>query len=152
MGKKDYYMINMQKVLFVAKELHKRGYEGLHVVPSIAPNGLAWRCIFVVNSGGKNKSIIVSNWIRKFINDENDEIKQSPQELSDLLEKENVRFLAKCRCKNPEYIEWLNEMLDKLKEGELPYAFDDQFSPNDFWKTTLDNKIKTLPGENKYYD
>jgi hypothetical protein len=152
MSKKNYYMINMQKLLFVASELHKRGYEKLHVVPSVAPNGLAWRCNFVVNLGKKNQSIIVSNWIREFINDDDNEIKQSPQELSDLLEKENMDFLVKCRGENREYVEWFNEMLNKLKEGELPYAFDDQFWSTDFWKTTLDNKIEILPDENKYYD
>jgi hypothetical protein len=29
----------MQKILFVATELHKRGYENLHVIPSVSPNG-----------------------------------------------------------------------------------------------------------------
>jgi hypothetical protein len=151
MSKKDYYMINMQKLLFVASELHKRGYEGLRVVPSLAPSGLAWRCKFVATSD-KNQSIIVSSWIGKFANDENKEIELSLQKLSDLLEKENIDFLAKCRGKNREYVEWFDEMLNKLKEGELPYAFADYFPPNGFWKTTLDNKIKILPDEDKYYD
>jgi len=151
MSKKDYYMINMQKLLFVASELHKRGYEELHVVPSLAPSGLAWRCKFVATLD-KNQSIIVSNWIGKFVNDENKEIELSLQKLTDLLEKENIDFLAKCRGKNREYVEWFDEMLNKLKEGELPYAFADYFPPNSFWKTTLDNKIKILPDEDKYYD
>jgi hypothetical protein len=34
----------------------------------------------------------------------------------------------------------------------IPTRYDDQFSSNDFWKTTLGNKIKILPDENKYYD
>ena len=148
---KNYYMINMQKILFVAGELHKRGYENLHVVPSIAPNGLAWRCNFVTISNGEKQSIIVSDWISQFIYDENKEIKQSPQELSELLEKENVVFLAKCKGENHEYVEWYNEMLNKLQEGELPYAFDDYFSPTDFWRTSLDNEIKTIPNECQYY-
>jgi len=144
-------MINMQKILFVAGELHKRGYDNLHIVPSLSPTGLAWRCKFVVMSNGGKQSIIVSNWISQFINDENKEIKQSPQELAKLLEKENAEFFVKCKGENREYIEWYSEMLNKLQEGELPYAFADYFSPTDFWKTTLDNEIKTLPNECQYY-
>jgi hypothetical protein len=74
-SQKKYYMINMQKILFVARELHKRGYENLHVVPSVAPTGLAWRCSFVTMSNGEKQSIIVSNWIYKFVENENKEIK-----------------------------------------------------------------------------
>ena len=148
---KNYYMINMQKILFVARELHKRGYENLHVVPSVAPTGLAWRCSFAAIANGEKQSIIVSNWIYKFVGDENKEIKQSPQELAELLEKENIDFLLKCKGKNREYVEWYNEMLNKLQEGELPYAFDDYFSPTDFWRTSLDNEIKTLPNESQFY-
>ena len=148
---KNYYMINMQKILFVAGELHKRGYENLHVVPSVAPTGLAWRCNFATISNGEKQSIIVSNWIYQLIEDENKEIKQSHQELAELFEKEKVDFLAKCKSENHEYVEWYNEMLNKLQEGELPYAFAEYFSPTNFWKTSLDNEIKILPNEKQFY-
>jgi hypothetical protein len=150
-SQKNYYMINMQKTLFVAGELHKRGYENLHVVPSVAPTGLAWRCNFVTITNGEKQSIIVSNWIYQLIEDENKEIKQSHQELAELFEKENVEFLAKCKSENREYVEWYNEMLNKLQKGELPYAFAEYFSPTDFWKTSLDNEIKILPNEKQFY-
>jgi hypothetical protein len=84
---KNYYMINMQKILFVANELHKRGYENLHVVPSVSPNGLAWRCKFAVMANGEKQSIIVSNWMHNFVKDENKEIDISIQKLSDILKK-----------------------------------------------------------------
>lgn len=151
MEQKNYYMVNMQKILFVASELHRRGYENLRVVPSVAPTGLAWRCMFVVPSGEKNISIPISNWIWGFMHDKNDEITLSIQELADLLEKENMDFLAKCRGENREYVEWFGNMLSKLQEGELPYAFADYFSPGDFWKTTSGNEINILPGESEYY-
>ena len=150
-SQKNYYMINMQKILLVARELHKRGYENLHVVPSVAPTGLAWRCSFATISNGEKQSIIVSNWISQFFDDENKEIKQSPQELSELLEKENIDFLSKCKGENREYVEWYNEMLNKLQEGELPYAFAEYFSPTDFWRTSLGTEIKTLPNEKQFY-
>jgi hypothetical protein len=150
-NEKNYYMINMQKILFVARDLHKRGYEKLRVVPSVSPSGLSWRCQYIVSNGEK-KSIVVSNWISNFIINENEEIKQSPQELADLFEKENAKFLTKCKGKNNEYVKWYSDMLDTLQEGELPYAFDDYFSSTDFWKTSMENEIKILPGESCYYN
>jgi hypothetical protein len=140
-----------KKILFVASELHRRGYEKLHVIPSISPNGMHWRCRFVVIENGKKQSISVSSWINKFVSNENEGIKQSEQELSDILEKENVEFLAKCKGEDHEYVEWYREMLKNLQEDELPYAFDDYFLETDTWETTLRNKIKTLHGEDKYY-
>ena len=134
------YEANMQKLLFVASELHKRGYEKLRVEPSISPNGMAWRCSYFVVLGNKKESIIVSNWIKI-------EEMNSIEELSDLLEKENRDFFSKCRGKSSDYVLWFREMLNILKKGELPYAYDDYFSPTDYWKTTLDNKIKILPNE-----
>ena len=38
-------------------------------------------------------------------------------------------------------------MIGILQEGELPYAYDDYFSPTDYWKTTLGNEIKILSDE-----
>ena len=65
---KNYYSINMQKLLFVVKELHSRGYEKLRIVPSLSPSGLSWRCSFVVKSGSQLKSIIASNWLQDVMN------------------------------------------------------------------------------------
>ena len=134
------YYTNMQKVLFIASELHKRGYEKLRVEPSISPNGMAWRCSYFVIIETAKKSIYVSNWIQI-------EKKYSIQELANLLEKENTEFFLKCKGKSHEYVQWFKEMLKILKEGELPYAYDDYFPPTDYWKTSLGNKIKILPGE-----
>jgi len=149
--KKVPYMINMQKLLHIAGELHKRGYENLRVVPCLSPNGMAWRCKFDI-SGDKGRShsdkdiyfVRASNWIRNF-DEEREEIKLSIQELSDLFEKEHRIFLEKCKGDNQEYVEWYNEMLNKLQEGELPYAFSDYFHATDFWETSSGNKINILP-------
>jgi hypothetical protein len=149
---KNYYMINMQKILFVARELHKRGYENLHVVPSVSPTGLAWRCKFVTTTNGKNQSLIVSKWISKFIKDKNKEIEIPIKKLTDIFEKENMEFIFKCKNENHEYVDWFYEMLKKLHEGELPYAFSDYFYAKDYWKTSLDNKIEILSNESQYYN
>jgi hypothetical protein len=146
---KNHYMINMQRILFVASELHKRGYEKLRVEPSVSPNGMAWRCRFFVNSGEDKNYVIVSTW--KQLEDEGIETTKTLQELTDLFEKENIDFLSKCKGKNQEYVKWFYEMLGKLQEGELPYAFSDYFSSDDYWETSLKSKIKTLPNEKDYY-
>ena len=149
--KKNYYMINMQKLLFLAGELHKRGYENLRVVPCISPNGMAWRCRFDI-SGDKRQSykeadiryVKVSNWIRNF-DEEIEEIKLSIQEFTNIFEKEHINFLALCKGENREYVEWYKEMLNKLQEEELPYAFSDYFHATEFWETSSGNKISILP-------
>jgi hypothetical protein len=148
---KNYYMKNMQKILYVARELHKRGYENLHVVPSISPSGCHWRCAFVVISNSEKQSISASSWIHKFSPFEKEEIIQSPKELCELFEKDNIEFLTKCRGKNHEYVQWYCNMLNKLQEDELPFAFDNSPCSLYFWQTTSENEIEPLPNEYEYY-
>jgi len=142
-------MINMQKLLFVVQELHKRGYEQLHIVPSIAPTGLAWRCSFV-SEEDRTTGLIVSTWISQFSID-NGEIEYTIEELTDIFEREQSRFLQTCRGRNHEYSEWYKHMLKLLDEDELPYAFADYFSPTDYWRTSKGKKIQTLPDEKRFY-
>lgn len=145
----NYYMINRQKLLFMVRELHKLGFEKLRIVPSLSPSGLYWRCEFVSDT----EKIVVSNWIDELEGGNSQEIKFTPQELADLFVNKKFDFLEKCKGINKQYVEWYSEMLHTLKEGELPYAFDysDYFEPTDYWKTSEDNKIKTLPNEKDYY-
>jgi len=142
-------MINMQKLLFVVQELHKRGYEKLHVVPSLAPTGLAWRCSFVSETD-RTKGLIVSTWISQFSGD-NREIEYTIQELTDIFEREQSSFLQTCRGRNHEYSDWYRNMLGRLDEEELPYAFAEYFSPTDYWRTTNEKMIRTLPDEKQFY-
>lgn len=65
--------------------------------------------------------------------------------------RENNDFIVQCRGSNTEYVEWYRAMTESLDAGELPYAFADYFSPTDFWRTSDDRQIKTLPGEKDYY-
>jgi len=147
--KKNYYMINMQKVLFIACELHKRGYEKLRVVPSVAPTGLAWRCQFVAFSYGKKHEFIASNWVSRFSYFDDKEIKYSTPKLADIFEEENTDFLAICKGESREYVEWFSGLVSQLREGELPYAFEDygSYYAEGFWKTSKGNKIKMLPDD-----
>jgi len=142
-------MINMQKLLFMVRELHKLGFEKLRIVPSISPSGLCWRCEFISDVD----RIVVSNWIDQLNGSDNQEIKFTPQELAELFTNKRFDFLETCKGANKQYVDWYSQMLDTLNEGELPYAIDgsDYFEAIDFWKTTEDNKINTLPNEKDYY-
>ena len=143
----NYYTVNMQKLLYVVLELHKRGYEKLRVVPSLSPSGLAWRCSFVYRKGS---GLIVSTWMDQFSTDET-EIEYTNEELTDLFERKHSDFLRYCRGRDTEYVEWYGNMLQQLVEDELPFAFAEYFSPTDYWKTTNNRKIQTLPDERRYY-
>ena len=144
------YMINMQKLLYLVKELHIRGYEKLRIIPSLSPTGLAWRCSLISDTISKRNTIIISNWIQDIFNieEKND---FSIEQLTDLFVKEHIGFLNECKGKNQEYVKWYSEMLYKLKEGELPYAFSDYFGPTDYWETSEGKKLYTLPDETRYY-
>jgi hypothetical protein len=144
---RNIYQINMQKLLHVASELHLRGYEKLRVVPSVSPSGMSWRCLFVAEP---ENGIITSTWLSQYSHNER-EIEYSIIELTELFEREHMRFLESCKGKNKDYVEWYQNMLSHLEEDELPYAFDDYFSPTDYWKTTNNQKIKTLPNEKDFY-
>lgn len=147
---RNYYMKNRQKLLFMVKELHKRGFGKLRIIPYISPSGMYWRCDFIDQK--KTNYFKASNWICNLeLENHNEEIKLSQQELADLFIEENLDFVEHCKGKNEKYEKWYDEMVEGLLNDELPYAFDDYFSPTDFWKTSEGNEIKTLPNEKKYY-
>ncbi|MCK9304341.1 MAG: hypothetical protein M0P27_02970 [Bacteroidales bacterium] len=61
------YMPNMQKILFLVKELHNRGFYDICVIPSLSPSGLSRRCSFLINGDRERIEIISSNWIQEVI-------------------------------------------------------------------------------------
>lgn len=123
----------------------------MRIIPSLSPSGLSWRCSFLTNEGDRRLNLIASNWIQEFYEINDKEIELNIEELTNLLiEKEN-EFLRNCKGKNEEYVKWFENVLQNLKEEELPYAFADYFSPINFWKTSLENEIKIIPGDEKYY-
>ena len=147
----NFYMLNFQKILYVAGNLHKKGYENLRIVPSLSPSGLSWRCSFIANKDERLLNIYASNWIQEFYEINDKEIELNIEELTNsFIEKEN-EFLQNCKGKNEEYVKWFESVLQNLKEEELPYAFAEYFSPTSFWKTSLGNEMKIIPGDEKYY-
>ncbi len=146
----NYYMINMQKLLYIVKELHIRGYEKLRIIPSLSPSGLYWRCIFLADTDSDRTTIVSSGWIQDVLAIEQKN-EYSIGELTDRFEKDHIDFLNLCKAKNKEYVAWYVDMLHCLKEGELPYAFSDYFGPTGYWETSQKQNIPTLPDEKSYY-
>lgn len=142
------YMINMQKMLYVAEILHTRGYENLHVIPSLSPSGLSWRCVFMTMD---SEPVIVSNWIYQKC-DINVALEIDVLELTNNFEREHYIFLKSCVGENKEYAEWYHRMLNSLEEEELPYAVSDYFSPCEYWQTSTGRRILTLPDEKRFLD
>lgn len=143
-------MTNRQKLLFMAKELHKRGFGKLRVIPSLSPSGVYWRCSFIDET--KNNSFSASNWIVSHENENSKvEIKMTTIELADLFMKENFEFLELCKGVNEEYEKWYSGMLEQLSEDEIPFAIADWEIPEGFWQTSNGGKIETLPNEQEYY-
>ena len=96
-------MTNMQKLLYIVKELHIRGFEKLRVIPSLAPSGLYWRCSFLADTDSERKTIITSGWIQDILNIEQ-KIEYSLGELTDKFEKDHIDFLNLCKGENKEYV------------------------------------------------
>lgn len=140
----NFYITNRHKLLFMVKELHKRGFGKLQVIPSLAPSGMYWRCSFTNET--KDNYFIASNWLNTKENENYKiEIKLKIEELADLFLKENFEFLKDSKGENKEYENWYSEMLEQLSNDELPYALADWDIPNGFWETTKGKLIKTLP-------
>ena len=140
----------MQKLLFLVKELHTRGFHDIRVIPSLSPSGLSWRCSFLINGDREKIEIISSNWIQDFI-DIHEKADIPIERLTDKFIEDHKDSLKHCNAENKEYVDWYAKMLNQLDEGELPYAFAEYFSPGDYWKTSEDKRITTLPDEKRYY-
>ena len=146
----NFYMTNRQKLLFMVKELHIRGFGKLRIIPSISPSGVYWRCNFIDDT--KSNYFIASNWISSHEKASPKlEITMTSIELADLFMRENFEFLEHCKGVNEEYQKWYIGMLEQLTKDELPYAFDDWEMTEGIWKTSKGSEIKTLPNEQKYY-
>ncbi len=146
----NFYMSNRQKLLFAVRELHLRGFGKLRVIPSLSPSGLSWRCIFVAEASGRR--CIASTWLSRHEEQNSKaELERTIPELADLFAEENADFVEHCKGENEEYTEWYSKMLERLTDGELPYAFADWPIPKGIWKTSKDQEIPTLPDEEKYY-
>lgn len=133
-------MLNMQKILHLTGELHKKGCTELHVIPSLSPSGVYWRCDFINARTGERLS--VSNWLHEHF--EINEMELSTEEIVHRFEEDHRDFLLPTQGKDDAYSQWFSKMLQQLEEGELPYAFADYYDDPNYWQTNTGKKIKTL--------
>lgn len=134
----------------MVKELHRRGFGRLRVIPSLDPAGPNWYCSFVDEEKRSNHH--ASGWLVYHEHgDSKKEVLVTVNELADLFEKENKEFLNHCKGSNEAYIKWYGEMLEQLSEDELPYAMADFPIPEGVWITSKGREIETLPDEREYY-
>jgi len=136
------YIQNMQKLLFVARELHNRDFGNLYVIPSMSPSGAHWRCIFrsAINT---EHTVIGSNWIQDLLNARNNNY-YTIEEITDRFIADHRMFVKRCIGKNQEYSQWFATVVANLDSDELPYAFSDYFSEENKWQTTKGKLINTL--------
>jgi hypothetical protein len=78
----NYHMLNLQKLLFMIEELHKRGYESLKAIPSLSPSGASWRLELFNADWSQRES--ASKWLECNFKIEKEEITESNVELADL--------------------------------------------------------------------
>lgn len=144
---RNYYMTNRQLLLFMVKELHKRGYENLRIIPSLSPSGMSWRCEFF---DGRTDLMTASTWLTNYETESSRKIKLTVAQLADNFERDNRVFVEACKVENAEYVSWYSQMVDSLKKDELPYAYAEYFSPTDYWKTSNGRKISILPDDARF--
>lgn len=137
---RNFYMLNQQKILLIAKNLHQKGFENLKIIPSLSATGLAWRCSF---SSWKfqDLSLVVSDWLNQFCDISEKEVQIDINDLTDKFIEQHKDFLEKCIGINEEYKTWFINTVEILEKEELPYTFSDYFGPTNFWKTSIGKKI-----------
>ncbi len=87
------YMSNMQKILYIAKELHNRGFENLRIIPTLSPSGLSWRCKFISTTNPEKDNVIASSWLVSICYNQQENLKLSIEALTDLFVREHSDFL-----------------------------------------------------------
>lgn len=124
--------------------LHRRGFEGLQVIPSLSPSGL-WRCFFL--TGSNDNRIIASEWLSRLeASDPAGQVPFTPIELADKFCHDHADFLRDCTLDDKQYADWYSGMLANLGSHELPYAFSDYFRDDKFWQTSEGKKIPAFQG------
>ena len=144
------YMRNRHKLLLMARELHKSGCGYLRVAPSLLPSGMSWRCSFVDKL--TKSEVEASIWLYDIEKEgENGLITIGAKEMADIFVRDNGEFVELCKGEDREYTKWYADMVARLEEDELPYAFAEYFSPSGFWKTSKGKEIASLAGDVEYY-
>jgi ADP-ribosylglycohydrolase len=150
MSKKVNIIECCQKLLFMVKELHNRGFEELQIIPSIAPSGLYWRCEFRPKRRSTKHLFYSSGAQYNYFGWKNGK-KMSSREMADRFQKDFSDMLDICKHSDKYYSVWYSNMLDIIGNDKLPYAYSDYFSSNDYWATTGGEETIPIPPTIKNY-
>ena len=159
-SREDYVRDCCRRVMQMVGELHKLGYEGLRIVPGMAPSGMHWRCgvTHVGNIRADDGALNVDD--RQVVQytsaaedrffDWEDAEGDGPVELARKFLAREPEMAAQGKVKDPEYVEWYQEMVDFcVPEDVFPLAYDDDWDDPDpgCMKTTADSTHKCNSSE-----
>lgn len=118
--------------------LHGKGYERLRVMASVAPSGMSYRICISSKTHFDNKTgFVICKWDNDevyrysngqefmFFNDHAWLEDASIEEIADKLLSKYPKLEKEGNGKDEEYAAWFLKLLEKVKEGKYPYAFED---------------------------
>lgn len=141
-------LVAARRILEMAAELHRRGYQGLRLCPHLSSDGGDWRC-FLVPKGRMQAGSSVRFEVGRFLELEpratfstGDPTRpfawtgaeaESPQQWADRFEREFAQTCAESRESDEGYAAWLTRML--ADTGAVPYAWDNdrEYQPMRLW-------------------
>lgn len=114
-----------RRLLWIVRELHRRGYQRLRVVPGMSPSGLHWRCVLApadaFGSSGSSGSLYPDPGdpdVLSYSSSEgpvafgwDDGADADTETLADLLLERAPRLAERSRGEDRAYAAWLAEML-----------------------------------------
>lgn len=153
---KDPSLRRCQRVLLMAHELHKRGYQRLRIMPGLSPSGGAWRVsITPVSNILRTHGAMVADYhrlsARYTSGDENlffewqDAREDSARALADKFEQRFPEVLAAAAGRDWAYAGWYVEMLGVAESGALPVAYADWYEPQAPGRLKTTDTTRDLP-------
>lgn len=148
--------------------LHGQGYERLRIMASVAPSGMFYRICISSKTHFDNKTGFVmckcdddevyrysTGQEFVFFNDDAWMEDASIEEIADKLLSKYPKLEKEGNGKDEEYAAWFLKLLEKVKEGKYPYAFEDYgYDIFEEGKTYFLNSKETIeyapPGESDY--
>lgn len=128
--------------MLMVAELHRRGAEGLRIVPYMAPSGFHWRCeiVPITNISREHGARPVPSVVEpaRYSASQGFEFfgwgdcqRACPSDLADLFERAFPDITSRCRVGDPSYREWFRLMLRDTEPLGLPIAFADYETSQD---------------------
>lgn len=118
----------------VIAELHKRGYQLLRICPTLAPSGLAWRCIATTKKHTQKRCGALteeSKWSPLIVNVSHGKLFQSSTDemtiaqAADKFETEYPKLVSAAKGHDPEYVRWFRRAYNLCRTGQIFFAVSD---------------------------